>query len=123
MVASTHGALVNNQIGNSAIINGLLWDGWKFDFGDSAHFLYYAFVNDNGHSWTDAAINGPNAAAAYETALSLWGSVAQLQFIPTTDAANADFNEHLVNQTNIPGSDANHQEPDTDHYAHPFGGN
>ena len=47
MATVTHGALSSNDL-----VNGILWDGWKWQDGGTPLNLTYFFAEDGGVSWT-----------------------------------------------------------------------
>ena len=71
------------------LVNGLLWNGWKWSFADPSRTLSYYLAEDTGHLWS------PQETAAYAAALGSWATVANLNFTQTLSRSDATFVENV----------------------------
>ena len=85
MVTVTHGALSSNNL-----VNGILWDGWKWQDGGTPLNITYFFAEDGGVSWTQSA------KTALITAFDTYSQVANITFSETAVRAEANFVESLL---------------------------
>ena len=100
MVTVTHDALSSNDL-----VNGVLWDGWKWqDVGTPLSFTYF-FAEDGGVSWTQFA------KTAYVTALGTYAQFANITFSETAVRADATFVENLVTHAQQLGAVGSHDTP------------
>lgn len=70
------------SLSGNTIVNGVLWDGWKW----SSSTLSYYFANDHV-TWE------VHEKTAYEQAIQQWAAVSGLQFSESANRAGADFVE------------------------------
>lgn len=85
MVAVTQGSLSGNSM-----VNGVLWDGWKWTNSGSPIVLNYFFASDGGRAWTTVE------KTAYQGALAQWASVANISFAETNSRASANLVENIL---------------------------
>ena len=100
MATVTHGALSSNDL-----VNGVLWDGWKWQDGGTPLSLTYFFAEDGGVSWTQFA------RTALTTALGTYAQVANITFSETTVRADANFVESLLTHAQQLGAVGSHDTP------------
>ena len=100
MVTVTHDALSSNDL-----VNGVLWDGWKWQDGGTPLSFTYFFAEDGGVSWTQSA------KTALVTALGTYAQVANITFSETAVRADATFVENLVTHAQQPGAVGSHDTP------------
>ncbi len=121
MTSILHGALTSN-----GIVNGVLWDGWKWTNGGSPVALSYYFANDGGQRWGEAGNGLPLEKEAYRNALATWASVANISFVETTNRANANLVENILSSaemTSFTGSSGTvglHDTPQQANAAHTY---
>jgi len=100
MVTVTHGALSSNDL-----VNGVLWDGWKWQDGGTPLIVTYFFAEDGGVSWTQSA------KTALTNALGTYAQVANITFSETAVRADANFVESLVTHAQQLGAVGSHDTP------------
>lgn len=102
MATSTQGGLSSNPM-----INGLLWNGWKWDQTN----LTYFFADDH-YAWTTEEKD------SYANAIQSWAAVSNLTFSEVASRSGADFVELQVNTSqmasvyNSAGAQGFHETPD-----------
>ena len=100
MATVTHGALSSNNL-----VNGVLWDGWKWQDGGTPLSLTYFFAEDGGVSWTQSA------KTALTTAFGTYAQVANITFSETAVRADANFVENLLTHAQQLGAVGSHDTP------------
>ena len=100
MATVTHGALSSNNL-----VNGVLWDGWKWQDGGTPLNITYFFAEDGGVSWTQSA------KTALATAFGTYAQVANITFSETAVRADADFVENLLTHAQQLGAVGSHDTP------------
>src|SRR5690242_5972206 len=100
MVTVTHDALSSNDL-----VNGVLWDGWKWQDGGTPLNISYFFAEDAGVSWTQFAKTG------LVNALGTYAQVANITFSETAVRADANFVENLATHAQMVGLVGVHDTP------------
>jgi Ca2+-binding RTX toxin-like protein len=81
--------VIHGPISSNPLINGLLWDGWHWDFGSGARTISYLLASDTGIGWTT------EETASYYRALSNWSFVTDVHVAPAASALDATFIENI----------------------------
>jgi serralysin len=85
---------VGNLTSNS-IVNGVLWNGWKWTSPSGPTNITYIFANDGGLGWL------PYEKTAYQNALSAWSNVANVTFTQTLIKSSANFVENIISDAQM----------------------
>jgi Ca2+-binding RTX toxin-like protein len=119
----TQGGDQTNQAGGTQgpvsgnpIVNAVLWNGLKFNFGDNPHFIYVALRDFYDETWAAH----PEMQDGYRSAYQEWQMAGEVQFIELSDFTTpADMIESLCSPTRmdqlapVPNAFAFHNYPNS----------
>jgi Ca2+-binding RTX toxin-like protein len=95
MATVTSGSLSSNTI-----VNGILWNGWKWTSGSGTTVINYYFSSDGA----DSGVQGwsTNEKAAFRAALSTFSAVCNVSFNEVNTRASANFIESVIGEAQLP---------------------
>jgi Ca2+-binding RTX toxin-like protein len=83
-------AVVHQSVSSNPVLNGILWDGWRWDFGVGPKAFTYFLSSDGGIAWN------ATERAAYVSALSGWLDVVDLDITAAISRESATWVENVA---------------------------